>query len=114
MNEDGIDLLVWQVIKPHFNEHIALSYISQNDINRFMVEIRDALRLWMVMNYKEYNLKLCNFDILKNQIDHTIYAFLMRAREGKDYHRISGNYSFMEKFGMARNESKKEDNKFFH
>lgn len=97
MDERGIDLVVWHIIMPHFNQHMVLSYLDQKDINRFMIEIRVALSDWIIANYKSYKLSIDKFNILINEIDHPIYAFLMRTRQGKEYYRIKGGYDFSEK-----------------
>jgi hypothetical protein len=109
MEDEGIDILVWQVIKPNFNEHIVISCLSQEDIYRFMRDIRDAFRYWVMVNHVKYNFSVSNFDTVRNEIDHTIFAFLMRTREGKDHNRISNNYNFMEKMGFARKEEEKKN-----
>jgi hypothetical protein len=95
MNDEGVSTLI-TYLRSILNKNNVQGNLDQKQMNMLMSAISRTMILFLPQNYKRFDIKKVNFDLIQNAVETQCYMFLSRTIGDGERKRHSINYHYGE------------------
>ena len=81
LNDEGIGEII-SLVRGHVNKFVFLAKFQEDDIMDIMRHLDEALIDLISMKYKDFDIELCDFDVIRSIVVTICYASLTRGLGG--------------------------------
>jgi len=107
MTAEGINCFLG-TLRNYLNKNVVLSNLTETDVKVIMRDVCRTLRVFLVSNHKQFEIKKKNWDQIKFNAENQIFAFLLRAKDNGERLRWMKTQQIMEQHTTVEETPKKK------